>query len=530
MPSSAPYLQRRGFGLSFRISIPLDLRPVFNKHEITKALPTANKRQAAPMALEYAACAKRMFYNLREAMTASNDNEEQAQAIDFVKLQKLTQETKLKLKFDDLQIQHEDELVSKDRQHKVELKQARLEAELEGVRRVLAGSHALPVTTPTAPPKSALAPLVSTPSPTLKKVIESFLEEYKKNNKPAMLKKHQPVLSALLELIGDKPVSDIMQDDIDDFFKVINNLPPRWLDACRKQKLTIRQLSECTHDVIINPKTFKVTYIASVRYFLKDAKKNWRSKGFPLTLSIEDIDYVGSRKAGEGKQRAFKLSELKRLFEGVEMGAFASDPAKAHFFWLPHIGLYTGARVNEICQLNPQTDILKDEDTGVEYFWMTADTKADPRIDKSIKTGESRKVPIHKHLIELGFLHYLERVKSSGAKLLFPEWPPINRRASGEAEKWFRKLLVDAELRDETPKGMLAGMHAFRHTLLTYGAKQKPPIILTCVTGHEQNDALSQVSDVAKGYMSELLLTPIDELEALLNQLDYKLKLFIPSL
>jgi hypothetical protein len=92
-------------------------------------------------------CAKRMFYNLREAMTASDDNEERAQAIDFVKLQKLTQETKFQLKFDDLQIQHEAETTEKNRLHKVELKQARLEAENETMRRILAGSHALPIPT-----------------------------------------------------------------------------------------------------------------------------------------------------------------------------------------------------------------------------------------------------------------------------------------------------------------------------------------------------------------------------------------------
>lgn len=521
MPRSAPYLQRRGFGLSFRISIPLDLRPVFNKHEITKALPTANKRQAAPMALEYAACAKRMFYNLREEMTASDDNEERAQAIDFVKLQKLTQETKFKLKFDEFQIQHEAETTEKNRQHKVELKQARLESENETMLRVLAGSHILPTPTHTASPKTAPAPLVSTPSPTLKNATNAFLVDCKSNGKAAMFKKHEAALPLLLEIIGDKPTSAVLQDDINAFFKVINKLPPRWQDMCRKQKLSIQQLSEIDHKITIGPKTFKSNYVAPIRLFMNDHLPS---------LSVSNIKYKGSREANENKQRPFKASELKRLFEGVEMKSFANDPALAHMFWLPHIGLYTGARVNEICQLNPQTDILKDEDTGIEYFWITADTKADPRIDKSIKTAESRKVPIHKHLIELGFMQYLERVKSSGASLLFPKWSPINRRASGEAEKWFRKLLVDTGLRDETHKGMLTGMHAFRHTLLTYGAKQKPRLILTCVTGHEQSDVLSNVSDVAKGYMTDLLLTPIDELAALLNQLDYGLNHFKPSI
>lgn len=532
MPRSAPYLQRRGFSLSFRISVPLDLRPIFNKHEITKALPTSNRRQAVPMALEYAACAKRMFFELRAAMTASNNNEEQTQMIDPLKLQKLSLETKFKLKHIDTIIEYEDEaaqknrehraeIAEKDRQHKTDLQHARLEAENETMRRVLAGSHTS--TTPILTVLTKVAPerLVNIPSATLKNAIDSYLSDYKRNGKAAMFKKHEAALPLLLEIIGNKPISEVMQEDIIEFFNVINNLPPRWQDACRKQKLSVRQLSKLDHKITISPKTFKSNYIAPIRLLLNDCLPS---------LSVDKIKYVGSREAGESKQRAFKPSELKRLFEGLEMGSFASDQAKAHFFWLPLIGLYTGARVNEICQLNPQTDILKDEETGVEYFWMTADTKADARIDKSIKTGESRKVPIHKHLIALGFMQYVERVKSSGATLLFPEWSPINRRASGEAEKWFRKLLADTGLRDDTPKNKLLGMHAFRHTLLTYGAKQRPKLILTCITGHEQNDALGQVSDVAKGYMTDALKMPIDELYALLNELDYGLNHFKPSI
>ena len=64
---------------------------------------------------------------------------------------------------------------------------------------------------------------------------------------------------------------------------------------------------------------------------------------------------------------------------------------------------------------------------------MTKDTEADPGIVKSVKTGESRKVPIHKKLIELGFLEYASSVKARGAKRLFPAWEPTRKRASGIA-------------------------------------------------------------------------------------------------
>jgi len=480
-----------------------------------------------------------MFFELRAAMTASNDNEEQTQMIDPLKLQKLTLETKFKLKHIDTIIEYEDEtaqknrehraeIAEKDRQHKTDLQQARLEAENETMRRILAAPHALPIPTPTASPKSAPAASASSSEHTLKNVIDDFLSEYQTKNKPAMLKKHQPVLSALLELVGDKAIAKLDQDDINNFFIVINKLPPRWLDACRIQKLSIRQLSELDHKIVINPKTFKSTYFASIRYFLKKAKNKWQTKGFPLALSIEGIEYTGDREADERAQRALEVPELKRLFEGEEMRSFANDPTKAHFFWLPHVGLYTGARVNEICQINPQTDILKDEKTGINYFLISEDTETDLRVDKSVKTKISRRVPIHKHLIDIGFIQYFERVKSSGAKLLFPDWSPVGRRASGQAEKWFRMFLRDTGLRDETPKAMLLGMHAFRHTLLTHGGEQTPSLYLMCITGHEQDEVKSKVRGEAKGYFRRNSAIPLNKLDELLNQLDYKLKLFKP--
>ena len=211
------------------------------------------------------------------------------------------------------------------------------------------------------------------------------------------------------------------------------------------------------------------------------------------------------------------------------MKVFANDPSRIHCFWLPHVGLFTGARVNEICQLNPQVDIFQDSDSGSWCLGITEATESDSRIRKSVKSHDSRTVPIHKKLIELGFLEYVSRVKAAGAKLLFPNWKPINRRASGEAEKWFRQLLRETKLRDTTPKATILGMHTFRHTLLTYGAVQKPPLSLFCITGHVQGASPIVATGSGKGYLTYSLLSPLQDRAALLDQLDYGLNFFKPK-
>ena len=505
------YLQRRGFGLTFRIAVPTDLRKRVGGREITKALKTTDRLVAIPLALSLAAQAKVLFNELRGRMGKKTE-------VDSIE----TGYT-LTYDFDD----------------SGQVKTFAIQAEPHETESAVAAGAAMMLAMAQSGPRQTMpAPIETTQhesqqgalqaAPTFKVVVDDFLTKYAKKNKSAMLKKHQQALPMLLEVVGDKPITEIRQGDINRFFELLGRLPPQWAVECRKKKLTVFELADLEHEETIGPKTFDATYVSCVRPFLKAARKDWQDLGFPLGPSTEAIEYVGDREEGEYKQRALKPSELDRLFQGAEMRIFARDAKKGHFYWLPHLGLFTGARVNELCQLNPQVDIFMDADTKTWCLNISKDTAADERIKKSVKTGEARKVPIHKMLVELGFLEYVESVKATGAKLLFPEWKPVNRRASGEAEKWFRQLIRDTELRDETPGLRILGMHIFRHTLLTYGAAQDPALSLMGITGHAQGDIPIPVTGAARGYLTASLISPLDKKSALLDQLDYGIEFIKP--
>src|SRR5690606_20998699 len=310
----------------------------------------------------------------------------------------------------------------------------------------------------------------SASSVTFADVAEQYIEkEYAGGRKPAMAKKVKLVVPMLVELLGKKPISELKQSDINHFFELVHQLWPRWSDIARATGKSWIALAKSNEDLSrgeIAPGTFEDTYRAVIRRFLAWAITNYQDRGFPTSLTVKLIEYRGSKAGGANRQRAFKVPELKRLFEGPEMRGFARDPAEHHRFWLPHVGLYTGARVNELCQLHPKHDIQK-EPSGIWYFKITEDGEAVEDVRKSVKTGASRRlVPIHSALIKLGFIEYVERQRKAGAQLLFSPFKPSRGRASGEAEKWFRGLLEDLGLRDETPGARLVGMHAFRSTLL----------------------------------------------------------------
>src|SRR5690606_31733883 len=123
-----------------------------------------------------------------------------------------------------------------------------------------------------------------------------------------------------------------------------------------------------------------------IRRFLDWAITNYQDRGFPTTLTTKLIEYDGSRKGGENHQRAFSTTELARLLTGPEMRKMAENPEDQHKFWLPHLGLFTGARVNELCQLHPEHDILQDSESKVWYLRITTEGEAVEGVRKSVKT------------------------------------------------------------------------------------------------------------------------------------------------
>lgn len=259
--------------------------------------------------------------------------------------------------------------------------------------------------------------------------------------------------------------------------------------------------------------------------FLTAAIRDYQDDGFPATLSVKGVKFGGG-KGGQNKQRALTHDELKRLFEGVELKSFAAVTQFVHQFWLPVLALFTGARVNELCQINPQTDILLDHKTQIWCILLSDETCAGDGIVKTMKMDKSRAIPIHHKLIDLGFVEYAGAIKKSGHSQLFPAWKPRGGRAGVNATKWFTRFLDDIGLhgvKNENGRA-LRGMHCFRHTLLTHGKLNG--VNLRCISGHaERSDNV-----VADGYEDDTILVTLANKQELLSKLDYGLAFPIPVL
>lgn len=121
-------------------------------------------------------------------------------------------------------------------------------------------------------------------------------------------------------------------------------------------------------------------------------------------------------------------------------------------YWIPLIGLFSGARLGELCQLRT-ADVQTIE--GVPVLVLT-----DAGEDQRIKTSAGRRsVPIHSELIRLGFLKYVEGAKAVGSVSLWPALKTRKGKPSGYFSRWF------SEFRKGLGLGSYPDFHCLRHTV-----------------------------------------------------------------
>lgn len=210
-----------------------------------------------------------------------------------------------------------------------------------------------------------------------------------------------PIVTELIQASGDRPIGSLAVEHVRAF----------------KAKILADASSSAT----------KAKKLGRIKSFL-----NWARDEQQLTSVSTAILQLSGRKIDSAHYEAFSDDDLKKLFNSP---AYRDQSfAKASEFWLPLLGLYTGARINELAQLHLD-DISEHDDVPV--------LSINDEGDKRTKTpASSRKVPIHPRLIEAGFLEYHQLVRAEGWQRLFPELTRSNIPKNGygkEPGKFFTK-------------------------------------------------------------------------------------------
>ena len=120
-------------------------------------------------------------------------------------------------------------------------------------------------------------------------------------------------------------------------------------------------------------------------------------------------------------------------------------------YWLPLLGLYSGARCSELCQLR-KADISKESG-----YWMMQIQAGDP--SQRIKTIAGRRaIPLHDELLRLGFIQYWDSIEQGN---LWPKLPKREGKAGGYFSQYFSELRTQLGIPSST------NFHSFRHSART---------------------------------------------------------------
>ncbi|MDY0320307.1 MAG: hypothetical protein RBR23_01115 [Arcobacteraceae bacterium] len=156
-------------------------------------------------------------------------------------------------------------------------------------------------------------------------------------------------------------------------------------------------------------------------------------------LSKEDLEFnQNNRKIG---LESSILSHFLKDRYNVEIEAAKGQAARnftrhtshsPHAFWSVILGAFTGARPDELAQLNI-SDIKKNEDR-IFYLKIIDDE------DKSLKTENAiREIPISEQILELGFLNFVLERKKVKAKKLFD----LEKNKDGKYKEFQRSFNLD---------------------------------------------------------------------------------------
>lgn len=282
-------------------------------------------------------------------------------------------------------------------------------------------------------------------APTLSEVMEEYAAQQAiEGVSPKTVAAKRAVVRLLKRVIGDLPLDLIRRREAQAFRQTALTLPP-WASQRPDQSLVNLARDATT---TINVSTFN-HYVKNLKTVFAYAIQ----EGYCERNPFEGLTIRQRGKASAQRAR-FTEDDLIRLFDPEVYGP--ETKGRPYRYWLPLLAIYTGARLNELCQL--YVDDIEKVD-GIECLHIQA-----LRPDQKIKNATSeRLIPIHPELKERGFLDYIADLKVRGEERAFPELSLHKHHGYGHTpSRWFSSFRKRLEFTDAEAK---KDFHSFRHTV-----------------------------------------------------------------
>ncbi len=275
-------------------------------------------------------------------------------------------------------------------------------------------------------------------------------------------KRQEPVIESLIKFVKHEDARRLRQPDI-----------RAWRDQLLKT---------------LAPKTVSDVYLSAVKAMLE-----WARKEQILAENVAGDVRQGKPKRVLSREKGYTLDEATAIIKAsrsYKPHEWINGSTREHAVttaskrWVPILCAFTGARVSEMTQLRKE-DIRQVDDVHVLRITPDAGT---------VKAGGYRDVPIHRQIIEEGFIQFVDSCDDG---------PIFSRSSSTDLDKQRSSARGLANILGEWLKSMnlvpvgLWPNHAFRHRFKTVGREiGVSDRVVDAICGHASRTAGDNYGDV----------------------------------
>ncbi|MDH5561878.1 MAG: site-specific integrase [Deltaproteobacteria bacterium] len=280
----------------------------------------------------------------------------------------------------------------------------------------------------------------------------------------------------LIFIIKNLPVDEYTKGHAQDYRKILLKLP-----ANRKKKfenISFQTLIKDYDFKTMAPSTFN-KHVETIQAFFEWCSDRGHINNNPFNkLKLK----ISKQKQKTQKRRSFTPEEIAQIFSPKDYlpQSITQKTPKVFRFWGPLVLLFSGLRVNELCQIH--LDDISEKDGiwlmningEIKEEGSTKDAKPEEMlIHKHLKcTSAERIVPIHPTLRLLGFHDFIEsQRKNKGQIKLFHDlkWTVGNRHIR-KLSFWFNNDYLRNTLKmSQGTKVLYATRHTFSQRLKNLG-------------------------------------------------------------
>lgn len=475
------HLLRRGSRYYFRRRVPSDLVNLLGRKEIIKSLRVSCPRQAARLVVRVSSAYEELFERLRNVKdNPRNKGRNREVCLDWstdVMLPKsLGGDSGEPMK------EYRVRLFDLTREWSKEAGEAKDQAQEAGaaLAKVINGGHEA-----SAKPRDT-----SKNAPTVSEFLDTFIVERDGQWDESAKRHNTNYIRLFQKIVGEKALSDFTREDIVKYVRTLQLIHKNYGKSSKDADLDLESVLRFSEGKPPFNITTLTKHIRCVKALFTTANRYLEyevniDKLFGAVRFRSDVPKAQQRKP-------WMIDDLNRLFATpIWTGTRAPKPSlryrkgrkifKDAYWWLPVVAIFTGMRLEEICQLRKGD--WKTTEKGFAYIAVAEGE------GKRLKTRSStRDVPVHPTLARLGFGDLF--TGGSPDESIFPELCPCGPQGkfgyqySQDFTVYRRQTGLYEDLKD---------FHSFRHTFATHLRRSiKDVLMVGEIVGHETQQIETQ--------------------------------------